>query len=283
MEPPSTKNSQPTREEYDVVIVGGGASGLAAAVFTARYGLDTVVFDRGQSAIRQSYSIENYLGFLAVDPGTFLRLGRVHVHYEGGEVVDDLVTRVTMSDEDVDDRFCVYTADGERVRTRYVLAASAYNADYLTELNDGDFHNEGEHPVACDERTGRTRIDGVYVAGWLSGEPHQVLIAAGHGARVGKSIIHDWRLDRGHWPGVADYWDWSVKAGTYGDEEWHDRVDDWIDSTLPNDHDLSADQIERIRVAIKEERLAFECPQDERARRLEDACQLLEDELDPDR
>ena len=50
---------------FDLVVVGGGPAGLAAAVYGASEGLDTVVFDRlaagGQAAA--SSRIENYLGF----------------------------------------------------------------------------------------------------------------------------------------------------------------------------------------------------------------------------
>lgn len=270
------RTASPDTDDYDLVVIGGGASGLAAAVFAARYGLETLVFDRGGSAIRRSYSIENYLGFLAVDPTTFLRLGRAHARYEGAEVVSDLVTKVVRDDE----QFRIETEDGTTVGARYALAASAYNADYLAGVDDGTFHDEGEHPVDCDEATGRTRIDGLYVAGWLSGQPHQVLIAAGHGARVAKSIIRDHRLDREHWEGIADYWDWSVETGTYGDERWHDRVDEWVDSTLPEDHDIGDERIERIREAAKEERLSFECSADEREARMADARQLLEEQFE---
>ncbi|ELY96108.1 thioredoxin reductase [Natrialba chahannaoensis JCM 10990] len=261
---------QPETTEYDLVVVGGGASGLTAAMFAARYGLDTLVFDSGSSAIRRSYSIENYLGFLAVKPETFLRLGRAHARYEGVELVDDLVTVI----EERDGRFRVRTENNTSVNASSILAASAYNADYLTGLNNGTFHNKGEHPVDCDEATGRTCVDGLYVAGWLSGQPHQVLIAAGHGARVAKSVIRDRRLEQGYWEGIADYWDWSVEVGTYGDETWHDRIDEWIDSTLPEDHAISDERIERVREAVKEERLAFECSPAEREARMEDTRQL---------
>src|SRR5215217_2816640 len=57
--------SQPTQDHYDLVIVGGGPAGLAAAVYGASEGLRTVMVEReapgGQAG--QSSLIENYLGF----------------------------------------------------------------------------------------------------------------------------------------------------------------------------------------------------------------------------
>jgi thioredoxin reductase (NADPH) len=56
---------QPSLEHYDLVIVGGGPAGLAAAVYGASEGLRTVLVEReapgGQAG--QSSRIENYLGF----------------------------------------------------------------------------------------------------------------------------------------------------------------------------------------------------------------------------
>jgi len=58
---------QPALEHYDLVIVGGGPAGLAAAVYGASEGLKTVMVERegpgGQAG--QSSRIENYLGFPA--------------------------------------------------------------------------------------------------------------------------------------------------------------------------------------------------------------------------
>src|SRR4051812_41499551 len=58
---------QPASEHYDLVIVGGGPAGLAAAVYGASEGLRTVMVEReapgGQAG--QSSRIENYLGFPA--------------------------------------------------------------------------------------------------------------------------------------------------------------------------------------------------------------------------
>lgn len=57
--------STPTAGFYDLIVVGGGPSGLGAAVYGASEGLKTVVVERralgGQAG--QSSRIENYLGF----------------------------------------------------------------------------------------------------------------------------------------------------------------------------------------------------------------------------
>jgi flavin-dependent dehydrogenase len=266
--------------DRDVVIVGGGASGLSATVFLARYDLDALVFDRGNSAIKRCYSLENYLGFLGIRPDTFLELARDHARYEGATVEDDMVVEVTRVEdsEDHETGFRVQTQDGREVTTRYVLAAAAYDGDYLAPLADGEFHDEGDHPVRTDEE-GRTEIDGLYVAGWLSGGPHQVVAAAGHGARVAKSLVEDRRKARGYWEGVAGYWDWRVPEGQYGSEEWEREVDEWIDGTIPDDAEFEPERVERVREEIKTERLDFQRSEAERARRLEAGRERLREHL----
>jgi thioredoxin reductase (NADPH) len=58
---------RPAHDHYDLVVVGGGPAGLAAAVYGASEGLKTVMVEReapgGQAG--QSSRIENYLGFPA--------------------------------------------------------------------------------------------------------------------------------------------------------------------------------------------------------------------------
>ncbi len=53
------------RSAYDLVIVGGGPAGLAAAIYAAREGIDAIVVDAsalgGQAGI--SDKIDNYPGF----------------------------------------------------------------------------------------------------------------------------------------------------------------------------------------------------------------------------
>src|SRR4051794_31743295 len=71
---------QPAQEHYDLVIVGGGPAGLAAAVYGASEGLRTVLVEReapgGQAG--QSSLIENYLGFPAGLSGSDLPRRATH-------------------------------------------------------------------------------------------------------------------------------------------------------------------------------------------------------------
>jgi len=81
---------QPASDHYDLVIVGGGPAGLAAAVYGASEGLRTVMVEReapgGQAG--QSSRIENYLGFPAGLSGSDLaRRGTDQARRLGAELL----------------------------------------------------------------------------------------------------------------------------------------------------------------------------------------------------
>src|SRR5204862_3547290 len=80
----------PAPDHYDLVIVGGGPAGLAAAVYGASEGLRTVMVERdapgGQAG--QSSRIENYLGFPAGLSGSDLaRRGTDQARRLGAELL----------------------------------------------------------------------------------------------------------------------------------------------------------------------------------------------------
>jgi hypothetical protein len=266
--------------DRDVVVVGGGAAGLSAAVFLARYGLETLVLARGQSAIHQCAHLENYLGFPGgVSPERFVDLGETQAELEGATVEHDLVERVERHDEG----FRVSTQDDREVVASYVLVATAYDGDPLEPLA-AELDREDEHGFLQTE-DGRTPVDGVYAAGWLTDDTvHQAVVNAGDGARAAIALARDDLADR-YWPAVGEiYVDWVVDDDRYGDDDWHESVDDWFEREIapgaPDDWD--DERLERARVEMKTAFLDRGITDAERERRDERGQRELLESLDDD-
>jgi len=176
----------------DVCIVGGGTAGLAASIFTARAGLDTLVIDGGESILARNASLENYPGFPdGVDARRYLQLTREQARNAGAKFELGRVTRAEPVDEtDLEAGFVLETEGGDPIETRRMIAASWSDSEYLVPLDVGRIQRGSKHFVDTDD-AGRTAVDGVYAAGRLADEPHQAIVAAGHGAKVGLAVIHD--------------------------------------------------------------------------------------------
>lgn len=191
--------------DLSTVVVGGGVAGLSAAVFTARHGLDTLVFDSGESTLRRNAHLENFPGFPAgVNGRHLLDLLEEQATEAGCRQVAATVTTVT---ED-EDGFLVETDAGDRYRAEYVVAATKNTVDYLAELDGVSVLDYGKTFLDTDER-GRTSVEGLYAAGRLAEKPHQAAVCAGHGAEVGVTILED--ADR------PFYHDWVTPEGYFTD------------------------------------------------------------------
>lgn len=240
--------------DCEVVVVGGGPAGCSAGVFTARYGLDTLVFDRGNAALPRSAYLENYLGFPGgVDVDAFHDLMHAHAETAGCEIVPEMVVSVERADEG---GFAVETGDGRRVLTEHVLAAAWYDGSYLRPLDDGAMFETHQHHGEMEERfdpdypdeDGRTPIDGLYVASPADGRSAQAVVAAGNGAHVARSLIEDRRRERGYSGGTAPHYDWLRSDGEFsGEWETRDRWREWFENEFDDDHDLDPDRFEELR------------------------------------
>lgn len=243
---------------YDVAVVGGGPSGSAAGVFTARYGLETIVFDRGCSSLRRCALLENYLGFPAgIDVDTFYELMHDHLRESGCEVIDETVDGIGRDSS----LFHLETGCGRTVRAKRVIAATKFGAPYLESLGQDapsttDADEAGFDSTRVDGN-GRTEIDGLYAAGPLAGTGDQAIIAAGHGATVAHSLLTDVRRDAGYWPEIEDPYDWVRRDAELSDEwERRERWHEWFDAHDESE-ELSAEAVEHIREEYIDEALGM--------------------------
>jgi thioredoxin reductase (NADPH) len=124
---------------YDVVIVGAGPAGLAAAVYAGSEGLSVLTLDcrafGGQAGA--SARIENYLGFptgisgLALMARAFNQAQKFGVEMAIPDQVDSLQAHTAAEDG----RFLLTLANQERVRARAVIIASG--ARYRVSIRRG--------------------------------------------------------------------------------------------------------------------------------------------------
>jgi thioredoxin reductase (NADPH) len=168
-----------------VAVVGGGPSGLTAAIYTARAGLETTIFDDGESILARNAHLENMPGFPAgVNARTFLKATREQAADAGVEFREERVEHVA----DAEDGFRVHGE--ETYDADFVVAASWPDVSYLDDFELERIQRGSKTMLSVDE-FGRTDVDGVYAAGRIARQYHQAVVAAGHGATVGLTIVED--------------------------------------------------------------------------------------------
>ncbi|MBL8128663.1 MAG: NAD(P)/FAD-dependent oxidoreductase, partial [Chloroflexia bacterium] len=108
--------------QYDVVVVGGGAAGLAGAVALARSRRSVLVIDAGAPRNARADGVHNYLTREGTPPAELFALGQAEVTSYGGDVVSGYVTGVQR--DEAGTSFGVRLADGRAVRARRILIAT---------------------------------------------------------------------------------------------------------------------------------------------------------------
>ena len=91
----------------DVAVVGGGAAGLTAAMYTARAGLKTVAFAAtygGQTV--NAAKIENYPGIIETDGFTLMETVRRQAEQSGAEIKSETVTNIDFDEMTVNGTMC---------------------------------------------------------------------------------------------------------------------------------------------------------------------------------
>lgn len=116
--------TQASRTFYDVIIIGGGPTGLSAAIYTSREGLDTLVIERaalgGQAGITQV--LDNFPGFdEGISGEEFARRLANQARRFGSELLE--ATDVSGIRRD-GQYICVGTSSGDEYGAKAVLLAT---------------------------------------------------------------------------------------------------------------------------------------------------------------
>jgi thioredoxin reductase (NADPH) len=176
--------SQPDTEVLDLLVVGAGPAGLAAAVYGGSEGLSTAVIDRtspgGQAAT--SSRIENYLGFPAGISGAELAARAELQASKFGAAILSPAEAVHL--ERRGRRCVVLLAGGKELLARCVVIATGAKYRGLGLDRVQDLHGLGVHYAATEAEAATCRDAPVAVVGGGNSAGQAAIFLAQHARRV---------------------------------------------------------------------------------------------------
>jgi thioredoxin reductase (NADPH) len=150
--------------ERELVIVGGGPAGLAAALYAARAGLDTVLYEEGMPGGKAATTerIENYPGFPDGIGGLELMMNmQDQARRFGARMVNVGVQGI----EPGDGQFVLRTGEGD-VTARAVILATGVTPRPLNVKGEAEFTGRGiSFCATCDGPLFRDRVVAVVGGG----------------------------------------------------------------------------------------------------------------------
>jgi thioredoxin reductase len=164
--------------EYDVLIIGGGAAGLSAALVLARARRSIVVIDGGAPRNAPAAHMHGFLSRDGVDPATFLAAGRSEVQRYGGEVRNAKALDVVQTASG----FCARLSNGETATGRRVLLATGLR-DVLPDI------------PGIRERWGKDLLHCPYCHGWEVRDQPLGVLGADHDAVQHALLLRQWSSD----------------------------------------------------------------------------------------
>jgi thioredoxin reductase (NADPH) len=175
---------RPAADHYDLVIVGGGPAGLAAAVYGASEGLRTVMVEReapgGQAG--QSSLIENYLGFPTGLSGSDLaRRATTQARRLGAELLT--VSDVSALKVEGAGRIVELTG-GVQLSANTVLVASGVSYRMMPAPGFSDFTGAGVYYGAALTEARSCREQHVVVIGAANSAGQAAVHFSGYASRV---------------------------------------------------------------------------------------------------
>ncbi|MFF2481182.1 FAD-dependent oxidoreductase [Paenibacillus sp. NPDC058071] len=177
---------------YDVIIIGAGPAGASAAIFTAKAGKKTLMFENGKGMTKRAW-FENYYGIPAIGGPDFVETGKQQAVKLGAELKEETVQNVVP----IAGGLAVETDQG-RYEGKHVLLATGALADLADHI--GVRTKPGTEPriktIVDVDSSGKTNVEGIWAAGTVAGVSVHAVITAGDGAKAAINIISELNGER---------------------------------------------------------------------------------------
>jgi thioredoxin reductase (NADPH) len=188
--------TRPQMPFYDLVVVGGGPAGLAAAVYGASEGLKTILVERnapgGQAGT--SSRIENYLGFPGGLSGADLsRRATAQARRFGAEI---LTTQDVVEIRRDDPYRTVLLSDGSELRCYAVLIATGMDVRQLDAAGIDELVGAGVYYGAALTEASTYKAQDVFIIGGANSAGQGAMFFSRYARKV-TMLIRGSRIDAG--------------------------------------------------------------------------------------
>ena len=164
---------------YDVVILGAGAAGLTAGIYSARYGLHTAIIAKEIGGMANlANKIENYPGFI----GTGKELMQKFYEQAKSFNTEFLISEISNIEKDKTG-FVISLADNKVVHSKTLIFALGSEKKKLNSENESRFLGRGvSYCSSCDAYFFKNKI--VAVIGCGESACHSALLLSGFAKKV---------------------------------------------------------------------------------------------------
>lgn len=162
-------------QSYDVVIVGGGAAGLSAALVLGRARRRVAVIDAGSPRNAPAAHMQGYLSRDGMPPAELLAAGRAEVVGYGVELISDTVARI-------DPGFTIHLGGGRVLTARRILVATGIG-DQIPDV------------PGIRERWGNDLLHCPYCHGWEVRDQPLGVLGSNPGSVLHAQLVRQWSDD----------------------------------------------------------------------------------------
>lgn len=146
---------------YDLIIIGGGPAGIAAAIYVSRQKLKTLMITKGfgGQVAKKAVDIENYPGFVRISGQGLIKKFEEHLKNQEIDIKKDEVIKVEKG-------FVVSTAGRKKYRARAVIVASGADPRPLEVPGEKEFLGRGlSYCAVCDGSLFRGKVAAIIGGG----------------------------------------------------------------------------------------------------------------------
>jgi len=168
-------------EKYDFLIIGAGITGYSAAVYAARFRMNTIVIgELPGGLITTTHLVENWPGIISISGLELAENLRKHAEANGVPIINDKVTDIKQK---TDSSFHLKTSNGKEFCAKTILFATGTTRRKLEIKGEKEFENKGvSYCAVCDGALFKNKT--VAVIGGSDSAAKESLYLAEHASKV---------------------------------------------------------------------------------------------------